>query len=109
MNKYLQKIYLNIFFLNLYSFDFILLCKKLFLLFCYNKIIYVPSECIINRSTLSKKYLLLKPASGSENYHEYIACIGIRSYFGIRILIWYWNCYKIWCHPIISINLELQH
>ena len=29
--------------------------------------------------TLSKKYLFLKPALGSKNYHEFIACIGLVS------------------------------
>ena len=37
MNKYPQGIYLNIFFLNICSFHFILLCKKLFFFFATTK------------------------------------------------------------------------
>ena len=91
MNKYLQGICLNIFFLNIYSFHFILLYKKVFFRFYNNKTINVPSECIINKSVLSKKYLFLKPASGSENYHEFIAYIGIGTQIGIAILMRYWD------------------
>ena len=64
-----------------------------FFLFCYNKAIYVLSECIINNSTSSKKYLFLKPASGSENNHEFIACIGIGILMRYRDS--YWNCYTV--------------
>ena len=81
MNKYLQGI-TSSFFLNIYSFHFILLYKKLFF-FCCNKTIYGSFECIINKSALSKKYLVFEPASGCENYHEFIACIGIGTRIGI--------------------------
>ena len=100
MNKYLQRIYLNIFFILLY--------KKLFFLFCYNKTIYVPFECMNNKSTLSKKYLFLKPASGSENYYKFIASIGIGTRIGIGILMKYRNSYrnryKIWYRPITNMH-----
>ena len=86
MNKYLHGIYLNIFFLNIYPFPFILLYKNLFL-FCSNKTIYILSECIFNKSTLYKRYLFLKLALGSESYHEFIACIGIGTRIGIEIKI----------------------
>ena len=105
MNKYLQGIYFNIFFLNNFPFHFILLYKKHFLFFCY-KTIYVLSECIINKTTLYKKYLFLKQASGSENYHEFIACIGIETRMEIGILMRYRdsyrNRYKIWYRSITT-------
>ena len=44
-----------------------------------------PPECIINKNTLSKKYLFFKPASGSENYQKFVACIEIGT--GIKIVI----------------------
>ena len=62
--------------------------------------IYVPSECIINKGTLSKKYLFIKPASGSENYYEFIACIGIGILMKYRDS--YRNRYKIWYRFITS-------
>ena len=67
---------------------------------------------MINKSTLSKNCLFLKPVSGCENYHEFIACIVIGSRIGIGILMRYRdsyrNRYKIWYRPISSKNLVLN-
>ena len=48
----------------------------------------------VNKSTLYKKYLFFKPASGSGNYHEFIACIGIGTDIGIEILMRYQDSYR---------------
>ena len=60
MNEQLQEVYLNIFVWTVTL--FILFDKNL--IFLLYKTIYVPSESIINQSTLSKKYMFLEPASG---------------------------------------------
>ena len=77
---------------------------KNFFLFCCNKINYAPSVCIINKSTLSKKYLFLKPASGSENNQEFIACIGIGTRIVIGILMRYQDSYRNRFHYYCSHN-----
>ena len=46
--------------------------------------------------------MFLKPASGSEFYHEFIACIKIETRIGIGILMRYRNCYNIWYRPITN-------
>ena len=96
MNKYFQGIYLNIFLPKQLPFSFYFI-RNFFSLY-HNKTIYFPSECTINKCTLSKKYLFLKPASGSENYHEFLAYIGIG--ISIKYRDSYRNRYKIWCRPI---------
>ena len=54
------------------------------------------SNQLFNKSTLFKKYLFLKPALESKNYHEFIAGIGILMKYRDS----YRNRYKIWYRPI---------
>ena len=63
---------------------------------------------MINKSTLSKKHLFVKPASGSENYHQSIAYLRIGTQIGIGISMRYrdsyGNRYNIRYRPITGHN-----
>ena len=84
MNKYLQGIYLNIFFSKHLHFSFHFNIRNFFL-FCYSKTIYVSFECKLIKVLCPKIILFLKPASESKNYHEFNACIKIVARIGIGI------------------------
>ena len=64
--------------------------------FQINKMIYEHSQYMINKCTLSIKHLFVKPASGSENNHEFSEGIGIGTHIGIGIgsLMQYRDSYR---------------
>ena len=65
MNEYHQGIYLNIFFQTFALFISFYYVRNFFFFFA-NITIHVPSECIINKSVLSKTNSFLKPADESQ-------------------------------------------